>query len=105
VNARICPGRAGDAAAILPVTAGTAAPSGGPAVVQCPPAEDPGTIRSYLIEHFGEPVEVAWTGTGRHEAHQRWLVLSGSAGDRQRGAVRAEAPDGSLFEMLAAAPG
>jgi hypothetical protein len=51
---------------ITPMRAGTAEPVGVPEMMPCAADVEPDTIRSYLVQRFGDPVEVAWTTTRQH---------------------------------------
>jgi hypothetical protein len=52
---------------ITPLRPGTAESAGRPEMLRCPAGVEPDTVQSFLIQHFGEPIEVAWTTTERHE--------------------------------------
>lgn len=52
---------------ITPLRPGTAEPAGRSEMRRCPADVEPETVQSFLIQHFGEPIEVAWTATERHE--------------------------------------
>jgi len=52
---------------VTPLDIGTAAQAGPAEMLACPADVQPDTIRSFLVQRFGEPTEVAWTRTERHE--------------------------------------
>jgi hypothetical protein len=95
---------------IIPLSAGTAEPAGAPDLLPCPPDVEADTILSFLTGRFGEPVETAWTSTGRHpRIATGWIFRAprAVADDRDVEILcvpLTEAADGSLqslFEQLA----
>lgn len=96
---------------ITPLRTGTADPADLSRLFPCPAGIEPGQIRSFLVQFFGEqPVDRAWTRTARHERiHVGWifrpLPAIWPAGEIELLCVPvAEDSDGShkpLFELLA----
>jgi hypothetical protein len=96
---------------ITPLRAGTAEPVDEPRLLPCPPDLEPDQIRSFLVEFFRqEPVEIAWTTTGRHERLDIGWIFPALPGDKPVNQLELlcvpviEDDDGSrkpLFELLA----
>lgn len=96
---------------ITPLRTGTAEPADRSRLFPCPAGIEPGQIRSFLVQFFGEQlVDRAWTRTAQHEQINigwifRALPAIWPAGDIELLCVPvAEASDGShkpLFELLA----
>src|SRR5580704_6786661 len=95
---------------ITPLCAGTAEPVGPSEILLCPADVGPETVRSFLVRQFGEPAEVAWTRSERHERLAvGWIFPAGPPGgpgsDVEVLCVPfIDAGDGSLrpmFEVLA----
>jgi len=95
---------------IIPLRAGTAEPAGAPELLPCPPDVEADTILSFLTGRFGDPVETAWTSTGRHPRLEAgWIFRAPQARDDDRDVEilcvpLIEAADGSwrsMFEQLA----
>jgi hypothetical protein len=95
---------------IVPLRAGTADAAGKSELLACPPDVKPDTILSFLEGWFGEPVDVAWTSTDRHQRIATGWIFGARPAGQPEGPVELlcmpfiETGDGalgSMFELLA----